>query len=448
MKKLITTLLSMILLITIIAVYSEHDKKDISKTKNIHASQIHSFEAMHIKQNEFNNTDITEDTQIQENENTMQSEENFQGFSEEEFAEIDFLTFFEDVLNYSADDLDDEFKKSITQKYLKANEIYSQSDYPTREYLSIHAEINQSLRQRGYQIPLQSLVDAAEFLKPKLSNEEYTTLLTLSDKSLKTYNKDELLTDSVIGDKIIAKYGLSTKELLKQSGNASIQMSLYKVDQTNITKNHMDTVIDSKAKKDIDPIHQKIWNKIITIIPQKYLSKINSFEISNDGYGNTTAFVEKHADNEWNLSIDSKDFFAENDKYSQESIRTIIHEMAHIIALNNEQMTETNKDTNLYTVDEGTLKKDAYLNKFYHRFWAKYKNQDESSTEETTDISNEFVTEYAATDPIEDFAESFAHFVTTDKPKDTSIKSQKILFFYQFPELVIIRQNIRLTLHI
>ena len=56
------------------------------------------------------------------------------------------------------------------------------------------------------------------------------------------------------------------------------------------------------------------------------------------------------------------------------------------------------------------------------------------------------MTEYAATNPSEDFAESFMVFVLKEKPIKSTITDQKILFFYDFPELVEIRDFIRSNL--
>lgn len=61
---------------------------------------------------------------------------------------------------------------------------------------------------------------------------------------------------------------------------------------------------------------------------------------------------------------------------------------------------------------------------------------------------DEFITDYAATNPVEDFAETFAFFVVLDKPEDNSIKSKKILFFYDYPEFLKIRDDIRRNIDI
>lgn len=53
-----------------------------------------------------------------------------------------------------------------------------------------------------------------------------------------------------------------------------------------------------------------------------------------------------------------------------------------------------------------------------------------------------YVSKYAMYSPEEDFSESFAHFVLTQTPKGDNVKEEKILFFYQFEELVQLRTEI------
>src|SRR5215208_6090610 len=59
-----------------------------------------------------------------------------------------------------------------------------------------------------------------------------------------------------------------------------------------------------------------------------------------------------------------------------------------------------------------------------------------------TKYPDQFVTKYAATNPVEDIAESWTEFVMRPKPLGASIAEQKVLFFYEHPELVELRHNI------
>ncbi len=203
-----------------------------------------------------------------------------------------------------------------------------------------------------------------------------------------------------------------------------------------------------------------IWEKIKLIVPEKYMAMITKFEVVTDGLDGILASVNLNEDNKtWTISVDLDDTLDENYEFTGESIVTLIHEMSHIIALNYTQMVEEVDDKTLYTVMEGTLKKDSYLSLFYDKFWkhhmAEYSvNSEEENIDNENDYhfyseyKEEFINEYAATNPVEDFAESFAYFVVRPKPTDSSIKSQKLLFFYEFPEFIKIRDSIRKTIDI
>ena len=55
---------------------------------------------------------------------------------------------------------------------------------------------------------------------------------------------------------------------------------------------------------------------------------------------------------------------------------------------------------------------------------------------------DQFLSDYAATSPAEDIAEAWAFFVLSPKPELNSIANEKILFFYEYPELVELRTQI------
>jgi hypothetical protein len=91
----------------------------------------------------------------------------------------------------------------------------------------------------------------------------------------------------------------------------------------------------------------------------------------------------------------------------------------------------------------------AYLSRFCARFW-RNRYPDESSRDDADPASarydedpDAFVTDYAATDPSEDFAESFAYFVLDPAPSGTAEKDRKLQFFWHFPDLVRDREYLR-----
>ncbi len=100
----------------------------------------------------------------------------------------------------------------------------------------------------------------------------------------------------------------------------------------------------------------------------------------------------------------------------------------------------------------------SYLNAFGHKFWQGeiyeawekaflLEDNDHEASEHTLqelydEHPDQFVTEYAATSPDEDIAESWTEFVMHPKPAGTSIADQKVLFFYAYPELLRTRNQI------
>jgi hypothetical protein len=190
--------------------------------------------------------------------------------------------------------------------------------------------------------------------------------------------------------------------------------------------------------------------------------------------------------------------------------RTLIHENAHILSLSASQSdndligyevlcdddwkecdddeirrTFTEKAAacapNFYDEWSGCLKEDSYYNKFYQKFWVDIYpeyyyggNQITSTNEFHQKYYDQFVTWYSASHPAEDFAESFSAFVLWNEEtiayhkkvctkegwnfmtpwwnwcdkiyRDNSIWEEKIRFFYDFPELVEMRDFIRSNL--
>jgi hypothetical protein len=104
---------------------------------------------------------------------------------------------------------------------------------------------------------------------------------------------------------------------------------------------------------------------------------------------------------------------------------------------------------------EGCSNADSYINAFYNQFWTGiYDEWNEINLEEDEDLyyeklddfynkyEDQFLTDYSVTHPAEDIAEAFGFFVFADKPAGDTIAEQKILFFYQYPELVQLRSDI------
>jgi len=205
-------------------------------------------------------------------------------------------------------------------------------------------------------------------------------------------------------------------------------------------------------------IHRQIWAAVKTFIPPALSGQVGRVEFftTADGYDPelaTLAYATLSDDGNYfilGLSADkgASAFIDFEDGALEDYARSVIHEFGHVLSLNSSQMTQGG-DGGL-KIDEGTLKRSAYLNQFYERFWAtEYPEHGPgTSSGEDGDALYEsdpdgFVTQYAATGPLEDFAETFATFVLEDKPTAATMAGKKILYLYSKPELVTLRTAIR-----
>lgn len=216
-----------------------------------------------------------------------------------------------------------------------------------------------------------------------------------------------------------------------------------------------------------DSNYRAIWDFIIDIIPADQRTLISNFVVYTDGVGGSLGAVEQTEDPHlWMLEMDSED-----SAYFPELSTTLVHEFAHLLTLNDAQVTtdydvfynpddeyaynsaEASCDT--YFLFEGCSNDNSYMTAFYDQFWSSFYDEwleinyieDENAYEDQLDAfyqnyADQFVSSYAVTSPEEDIAESFMYFIFVAVPDGYSISDQKILFFYDYPELVTLRDRI------
>lgn len=222
--------------------------------------------------------------------------------------------------------------------------------------------------------------------------------------------------------------------------------------------------------------HHKIWNVFVKLIPESERN-VNQFYITTDGVGTIGGGVNRDPVNVsmWSLFYDISDIYPNGVYDEKEVIYTTIHEFGHILTSNLDQVDvyEELADFSSENYDEyydikaqecfpklmvsdGCAKNNSYINLFYQEFWKDISSDwDEIQMIEDDDEYHEesylfyekyqdhFVTVYASTNIDEDIAESWTAFVLNGKPTSNTISSQKIQFFYDFPDLVDLREQIR-----
>lgn len=234
------------------------------------------------------------------------------------------------------------------------------------------------------------------------------------------------------------------------------------------------------AYQEAQEFYEEIWNLVKMIIPSSYLQQIAYLEIFTDGIDNFLGAVEEVegiADT-FILSLDLEDMLDKNGEIIYKDLaETIIHELVHIITLSSDQadwVEQEDANPQTYFIFEYDLdtREGSYMNQFFQLFWADIYEEwsdfyyqygvlyegDEALADEYEDIlsgyleefyekhRDRFVTEYAATSPTEDIAEAFVFFVTGDLGQGSDMRHQKVSFFYSFPELVQLRDQIAANL--
>ncbi len=170
---------------------------------------------------------------------------------------------------------------------------------------------------------------------------------------------------------------------------------------------------------------QRIWSRFATLIPSEHRSMVSTFELLPRTYDG--AYVRLTDDGSWALGvqdgIDDLDY-------------VLIHEFGHLFTLHAGQIrpsTSARKCATYFFEGEGCARPTSYAARFTAQFWGPGTNRSKPKS---------FVTDYAATDPAEDMAESFAAFVLKKQPTGPSVAAAKVNFFWSDPVAVQVRAQI------
>jgi len=219
-----------------------------------------------------------------------------------------------------------------------------------------------------------------------------------------------------------------------------------------------------------EQLHRRIWDYFTGIFPNDSDVHVSYLVVIMDGTDDGYSAAIWSSQGKWRLYVNLLEFDS-----SRDVIEILTHEYGHMLTLNDSQARDIPSEYGLemeqtdfesmrskcegyfFTGSDCALA-DSYLNEFGNRFWIGelFKSwtdayllwdKEEGLYETAMDefyrqYRDQFVTEYASTTPLEDIAESWTEFVMRPKPTGSTIADQKILFFYEYPELVDIRREI------
>ncbi|MCB9810644.1 MAG: hypothetical protein H6779_02225 [Candidatus Nomurabacteria bacterium] len=186
-------------------------------------------------------------------------------------------------------------------------------------------------------------------------------------------------------------------------------------------------------------IDKRLFELLVDVVgPEIVDRKIREWRIFDRSHGDLGGYVElmattKNGPRDWIMGVNIDGY--DSSKQSTKSYSNLfIHEYSHLLLYDYSRLTDQFK-ANFWTRQDYAhvdLIKEAKASEIY------YLNKDYFD-----DNENRFVSEYSVNAPEEDMAETFVYFVREGKPANTTIRNQKILFYYDVPEFVQIRAKIR-----
>lgn len=207
-------------------------------------------------------------------------------------------------------------------------------------------------------------------------------------------------------------------------------------------------VVDGKLEPGASGLTQEVWDTFERVVTPAFAAEVMSqYRVGNAPDSDTLAYV--YQDDDPDYWILATNLATSEDVPSL--IATLVHEYAHILTLTGTEMDLEETSCETIELSEGCARDDSYLLAFQQQFWAGYDASAPTADNADPDVAydfylaheEDFVSDYAATNVVEDIAESFMTFVLEDQPSANTVTATKIGFFWQYPELVEIRERIR-----
>ncbi|MXS74774.1 hypothetical protein CSIV_04560 [Microbacterium sp. CSI-V] len=192
----------------------------------------------------------------------------------------------------------------------------------------------------------------------------------------------------------------------------------------------------------------RVWSELLRVTtPEFAASMITGYETGDDPDSDMLAYVASADD-------PTKWVFAANLAYADDRdllMTTLIHEYAHMLSLGADDTDPSAVECATEWAGAGCLLPGSDLQRFADRFWAGYADapaRDNVDADVAWEFyqahEDDFVSDYAATNVSEDFAETFtAYVVEPDVDATDSVITRKFAFFDAVPEYADARDRIR-----
>lgn len=191
----------------------------------------------------------------------------------------------------------------------------------------------------------------------------------------------------------------------------------------------------------------EVWRTFVRVTTPEFAAEvITHYRVSDAPDSDTLAYVQQGFEPQhWILAAN----LATSEDRTQ-LIATLVHEYAHILSLNVAQVDPGARSCDTLEIAEGCALDSSAIWAFEQQFWLDYTDAP-SPDNDDPDVAwefyqaheDDFVSDYAATNVIEDFAESFMTWVIEDDAAGDSVAASKLAFFDNYPDFVSIRDRIR-----
>jgi len=251
-----------------------------------------------------------------------------------------------------------------------------------------------------------------------------------------------------------------THEVEEDLGSSlEFEANIYKVRNNRIYIN------EQSSTGRIDKIDKEVWTLFQKVSqPERVKKSLGWFATFSDPKSPTLAYVKRIHKGErgWALAVNMNGVDLSDEIALRGMVLTLLHEYGHLITLNDGQIRghSLNKKTCDKSSGSTHIKinkklqfcpnKNSYLDEFTKTYWdpADIEQAVKYYLNNKTDVfysknKTDFIDEYAASTPTEDIAESFTGFVLGTKPEMGTIAAEKVDFFYDYPELVDFRKDVR-----
>jgi hypothetical protein len=202
--------------------------------------------------------------------------------------------------------------------------------------------------------------------------------------------------------------------------------------------------------------HRRIWETWRLVAVDPWADLVVAFDLSSDGrdYDLGAVYQLDETRTSWALEVDPADA-GDRDLL----LDTLVHELGHLISLGPDQVepgfgfatiADARAECRGPAVEDGCLTDDAHLAAFLDEFWtaAEVEDRDAAASERFAADPDRWVSEYAATHPVEDFAESWLTFVRLgdDLDEHDTVWAAKARWFHTRPQLRDAAEEIRARL--